>query len=361
MSQSAGEKTEKATPKRRDEARKKGQVAKSMDVNGSVVLLFGLAMLALAGPAIFDRLRGSMRDGLTLIATPSVVGPEGMATLLGEVGKTVALSVGPIAAIALAAGVGASVLQVRWKPHASIIKPDPKRLNPISGAKNLFGKRALFEAGKSITKVAVVGAVVAFALVPNIEEVAALVGLPPAALVMEAARLVLELGLRAAAAYIVIAAADYAWQRHTHEKQLKMSKEDVKQELKNQQVSAEVRAAQKRRQMAAARARMMADVPEADVVVTNPTHYAVALRYDAEAAAPVVVAKGKDLLAARIRRIAADHGVPVVSDPPLARSLHGSVEVGRMIPEELYQAVAQLLAFVYRTAGRRRKPAGAAA
>jgi flagellar biosynthesis protein FlhA len=162
------------------------------------------------------------------------------------------------------------------------------------------------------------------------------------------------MSLRACAAYVVIAAADYAYQRHTHDKQLKMTKEEVKQEFKNQEMSAEVRGARKRRQMESARARMMQDVPEADVVVTNPTHYAVALKYAPDKPAPIVVAKGKDLIAFKIRELAAANGVPVVPDPPLARSLHASVEVGHMIPEELYAAVAQLLAFVFRTAGRRR-------
>ncbi|HEV7882526.1 MAG TPA: EscU/YscU/HrcU family type III secretion system export apparatus switch protein, partial [Solirubrobacteraceae bacterium] len=160
-----------------------------------------------------------------------------------------------------------------------------------------------------------------------------------------------------AMAYLVIALVDFAWQRHRFEKQMKMAKEDVKQEHKGQEVSAEVRGAIRRRQMQGARARMMADVPGADVVVTNPTHFAVALRYGNDAPAPVVVAKGQDLIAARIRAIASEHDVPVISNPPLARALHASVEVNSEIPEEMFGAVAQLLAFVYRTAGRRAEAA----
>jgi flagellar biosynthesis protein FlhB len=356
-----GEKTEKATPKRRDDARKKGQVARSADVNGAVVLLVAFGVLAISGPMMLGRMQGMMRDGLSLVATPDVVGWEGLAELFGAIGTTVAVVVGPIALAGVLAGTAASVLQVKWKPSAEAIKPDPKRLNPLSGAKNIFGKKAPFEAAKAITKVVVVGAVVAWSLVPDLPQFVALVGLPPALLLAKLAKLVLVIAFKAVAAYLLIAAADYAWQRYTHEKQLRMSVEEVKQEMKNSQVSAEIRSAQRQRQRAAARARMMADVPEADVVVTNPTHYAVALRYDSEKAAPVVVAKGKDLIAARIRQIAAEHDVPVIADPPLARSLHASVEVGRMIPEELYHAVAQLLAFVYRTAGRRRRALGAAA
>ena len=139
-----------------------------------------------------------------------------------------------------------------------------------------------------------------------------------------------------------------------HAKGMKMTKHEVKEEAKQQQLPPEVRGALRRRQMSAARARMMAAVPTADVVVTNPTHYSVALKYDGTAPAPQVVAKGQDLVALKIRELAADHGVPVVPDPPLARSLHTSVEVGQQVPEELYEAVAQLLAFVYRVAAQRR-------
>jgi flagellar biosynthesis protein FlhB len=158
---------------------------------------------------------------------------------------------------------------------------------------------------------------------------------------------------RIAVAYLVIAIIDYAYQRHRHEKSLKMSKEDVKEEGKQQSLPPEVRGAIRRRQIQAARARMMSAVPQADVVVTNPTHFAVALKYDSAKAAPEVVAKGPDLVAAQIRKVAKEHGIPVIEDPPLARALHAGVEVGQEIPEEFFQAVAQLLAFVFRVAGRR--------
>jgi flagellar biosynthetic protein FlhB len=355
VSQAAGEKTEKATPKKRDEARKKGTVARSTDVNGAVVLLAGLGILAATAPIVMERMQESMRHLLQLTATPSVVSADGLTALFGELGIVMAVAAGPVAVACLIAGVSASVMQVKWKPSAKAIKPDPRKLNPLTGAKNIFGKRSLFETAKSIAKVGVIGAIVWMIVTPQFDELGALVGMPPALLVAELAQQIFAMALKAAAAYVVIAAADYAYQRYSTEKQLKMTKDEVKQEYKGQEGSAEVRGARKRRQMETARARMMADVPEADVVVTNPTHYAVALKYDADHAAPIVVAKGQDLIAAKIRRTATEAGVPIVPDPPLARSLHASVEVGRMIPEELYQAVAQLLAFVYRTAGRRRQ------
>ena len=164
-------------------------------------------------------------------------------------------------------------------------------------------------------------------------------------------------GRARAIAYLLIGIVDCVYQRRRLAKQLKMSKQEVKDEAKQTELPPEVRSAIRRRQIQAARARMMAAVPQADVVVTNPTHFAVALSYDGNQPAPIVVAKGQDLVAAQIRRIAEENDVPIVPDPPLARSLHASVEIGQMIPAELYAAVAQVLAFVYRMAGRRRAAA----
>ena len=162
---------------------------------------------------------------------------------------------------------------------------------------------------------------------------------------------------RAAIAYLLIGIGDFIYQKRRHTKQLKMSKQEVKEETRQQSAPPEVRSAIRRRQMQAARARMMAAIPQADVVVTNPTHFAVVLSYDGSHPAPIVVAKGQDLVAKQIRRIAEENNVPIVPDPPLARSLHESVEIGQMIPAELYAAVAQVLAFVYRMAGRRKAAA----
>jgi flagellar biosynthetic protein FlhB len=159
---------------------------------------------------------------------------------------------------------------------------------------------------------------------------------------------------RAAAAYLLIGVLDYAWRRRRHEREPRMTKQQVRDEVRQYGISAEVKGALRRRMMQAARTRMMAAVPDADVVVTNPTHFAVALVYDGTRTAPEVVAKGKDLIALQIRRVAEENDVPVVADPPLARALHQASEVGQVIPEELYAAVARVLAFVYRLAGRRR-------
>jgi flagellar biosynthetic protein FlhB len=348
-----GDKTEKATPKRRDEARKKGQVAKSPDLSGALVLIGGLIALSIWGPHIIEKLGESMRSTIGLMANPRQVTASMLGQLGMDAGKTIALTVGPIALACMGAGVLGNVIQVRPKLNTAGLKPNPKKMNPIAGAKNLFGPNAIFETGKNLGKVTIVGAIVLFALLPKLDELSGLVGMAPGDFVTKLGTTVLGIAQRAAVAYLLIGIVDFIYQRWRHEKSLKMDKQEVKDEHKNANTPPEIRGAIRRRQYQAAKARMMADVPEADVVVTNPTHYAVALKYDGEKLAPQVVAKGKDLVAAQIRKIAEENGVPVVPDPPLARSLHKAVEVGHEIPEDLYQAVAQLLAFVYRVARKR--------
>jgi flagellar biosynthetic protein FlhB len=350
----AGEKTEKATPKRRAEARRKGQVARSMDLSGAFVLLAALLALSAFAPRLVETLQRSMRACLAMISSPDVVSDRGLGPIVAEQAQAAGLAAAPVMLVCLVAGVLASAGQIggiRVTPQA--LTPDFKRLNPLPGFKQIFGPNAAFEAAKSIVKVLVVGGVAALAVLPRLDEYGSMVGMPPAELLATLGRTILAIAQRAAIAYLLIGVVDFIYQRYRHEKSLKMDKQEVKDEAKNTDLPPEVKSAIRRRQMQAARARMMAAVPTADVVVTNPTHYAVALRYEAARDAPEVVAKGQDLVAKAIRELAAEHGVPVISDPPLARSLHASVEVGQLIPEELYQAVAQLLAFVYRTARRR--------
>ena len=265
--------------------------------------------------------------------------------------NTMLVTVGPIAAACVAAALIGGAAQVGGRPHIQTLKPDFRRINPASGLKNLFGPNLPFEAIKAIVKISVVGAVAALTLLPGMTGLAATVGIQPAALGVIAGGRALGVAQHAAMAYILVGIADYGWKRYRHEKKLRMTKQELRDEVKQYGVSAEVKQALRRRQMQLARARMMAAVPTADVVVTNPTHFAVALRYDGSKTAPEVVAKGKDLIAAQIRRIAAEHEVPLVADPPLARALHGSTEIGQVIPEELYAAVAKVLAYVYRMAG----------
>lgn len=350
----ASDKTEKATPKKRDEARKQGQVARSADLNGALVMLVGVLGVAALGAGIAARLGTLMANTLRQTADPSVVDRQGLGPLLGNAGIDLLRSFGPVALACCLTGVALSVLQVGFKPSLKALKPDPKRLNPVNGAKNIFGKNMPVEAGKSLAKLLVVGGIVALTLQPRVAQMGAMVGVAPQTIGSSLSSMVRQVAVRAAAVYLLIGVLDFAWQRRRLAKNLMMDKQEVKEEQKSFQLPPEVRATLRRRQVAAARARMMQAVPSADVVVTNPTHFSVALKYDPAQAAPEVIAKGQDLVALRIRELAAEHGVPVVPDPPLARALHASVDVGRQIPEELFHGVAQVLAFVYRTAAHRR-------
>lgn len=352
---SAEDRTEKPTRKHRERARKKGQVARSADVGGSVVVAAGLFAITLLGPRIAQAGASAFRTIFAQAAVPARVSSAGgLSGLMHTALTTIALGAGPVALACLAGGVLAGTAQVGFRPRLGALSFDLKRIDPFSGAKRLLGPNAIFETLKAVAKIAVVGAVAALAILPGMRSLAAMVGIPPAALGAILGQKGLAVAQRAAFAYLAIAVVDYAWQRHRHERGLRMTKQQVKDEQRQYSLPAEVEAARRRRRMQMARTRMMAAVPEADVVVTNPTHYAVALRYDGSRTAPELVAKGQDLIAAQIRRIAEQHDVPVVPDPPLARALHSSAEVGQMIPEELYAAVARVLAFVYRVARKRR-------
>lgn len=355
----AGEKTEKATPKKRQESRDKGQVAKSQDLNSAVVTITGLFVVALTGPQMVEMMGELLRQTLMHVQTPQDVTREGVGPLVSEAGVVVLRCFMPVAGACVIAAVVVLVAQVGFKITPKAATPDPKKLNPISGAKQVFGPNAAVEGIKSILKVVFVAGPALMVVLPVMPEISAMVGIGPEKLGITAVELITKIARNVAIAYIVLGIGDYIWQKHRNEKQMKMDKQEVKDEAKNMALPPEVRMAQKRRQFELSRARMMAAVPDADVVVTNPTHFAVALKYSDGMLAPEVVAKGQDLVAKRIRELAAEHGVPVVPDPPLARGLHKSVEIGQQIPEDFFQAVAHVLAFVYRTRPMRQQAVAA--
>ena len=355
------DRTEKATPKRRQDARKKGQVAKSADLSGAVVLVAALGSIAVFGPQIAHGLGDTMRGMLGAAGHPDkAAGGSGLGNLAMTSAMAIAKALAPVAATCFFAALAVNVAQVGLRISPAGLKPDFKRINPAQGAKNLFGPNAAVELLKSITKVTVVGVIAAMALLPSIGTLAAMTGLEPPAFGKELMSLASGIAWKAAAAYLLIGAADLFWQRHRHEKQLKMSKEEIKREHKEGEVSPELRGAIRRRAAQMSRGRMMNAVIGADVVVANPTHFAVALEYDGKRPAPVVVAKGQDLIALEIRKVAEGAGVPVVEDKPLARSLFDAVPLEAEIPAQFFKAIAELLAYVYRTA-RKRAPIASAA
>jgi flagellar biosynthetic protein FlhB len=258
----------------------------------------------------------------------------------------------PILAVAAVAGIVASVLQNRPSFTPSGIKPDVKKLQPLAGIKRMVGPQAATELGKTLFKVAVVAGVGVLVIWPELDTLMRLDRMAPAEIAAYTGGLITKLVFSIIAILVPLAVGDLILARHRHIKQLKMTKQEVKEEGKQADVAPEIKAAIKRRARELSRSRMMGDVPTADVIVTNPTHYAVALRYGKDVSAPRVVAKGADLLAARIREIAAENDIAIVENPPLARALYRQVEVGQEIPGEFFGAVAEVLAFVFRTSRR---------
>jgi flagellar biosynthetic protein FlhB len=345
--ENAQERTERATPKRLEEARKKGQVPRSKELSTCVVLLAACAGLLLLGDMVGQSLAAALRHGLDLSRAEVFDESALVASLyamLFEVGMTCL----PVFAIVAVAALAAPMAIGGWNFSGEALAPDLKRLNPITGFGRIFSMRGVVELGKAFGKFALVALVAAWLLWRSADELEALGSEPLQVAIGHAAQLVGVTMLALAGALLVIAAIDVPYQLWRHAQDMKMSREEVRRETKESDGSPEVKGRIRQMQQALASGRMMQDVPTADVVVVNPTHYAVALRYDdARSRAPVVVAKGTDLIAARIREIAAEHDVPIVEAPPLARALHRSVEIGNEIPVALYAAVAQILTYVY--------------
>jgi flagellar biosynthetic protein FlhB len=335
------EKTEKPTPKKRRESRKEGQVPRTQELGGwASLLIVGMAL-----PPLLSRELTALQELMvTCFSLPADTGPEDALALLGQGARHVLLTLVLLGSAVMVVGVAAALAQGGFYLATKSMKPSLKKLDPIKGAKRVFGPQALWEGAKMLLKSAVVG-VLAYgamrALMPLIG------GLVPIDAVLTVVHdEVLSLIRNIAVAGLVMAAADYAIVRRRIGKQTRMTKHEVKQESKQTEGDPLVKSAIRSRQLAAARNRMMTDVPTADVVLVNPTHVAVALRYDAERGAPRVVARGAGEVARRIRESAAEHRVPLVRDVPLARALYTSTTVGQEIPPELYAAVAQVLAFL---------------
>jgi len=263
----------------------------------------------------------------------------------------------PFAIAGVLVGLLASAIQVKPGIMTSALKPHFSVLNPLSGVKRLFSTRSLVTVVKDLIKIGVTGYVAYSTLKGAIPQLIGLLGASPGMALVVVSRLVMKIGFAIVGVYVAIAIADYGYERWQHERDMRMSKEEVKREAKDGDVNPEIKGQMKRRQREMAVQRMMSAVPDADVVITNPTHFAVALRYARALPAPRVVAKGADQVALRIIAKARESGVAVVQDPPLARSIYASAEIGQFIPADAFGAVAEILAHVYRATGR--EPAAA--
>jgi flagellar biosynthetic protein FlhB len=344
----AEEKTEKATPKKRQDTRKKGQVAKSTDVNTAIILLLVFLFLWLFGRMLGGTLLNLLKHTFQTYILIDITEANFSSVFL-ELILEAAVVLLPIMLIALIAGVAASYMQVGVLFAPEAIKMKLSKLDPIKGAKRIFSIRALVELVKSLLKIGLAGLVVFVIIWHSLEEVMLLSQKSVADGFYIIAQLVVILGLSVAILLLILSIPDYLYQKYDHEKQIKMSKKDIKDEHKNMEGDPRIKSKRKQKQMEMAMQRMMQEVPKADVVITNPTHFAVVLRYDEEKAdAPFVVAKGVDFVAQKIKGIAADYQVVTVENKPLARALYAQADIGDQVPEDLFKAVAEVLAYVYR-------------
>lgn len=343
------EQTEKATPKRREEARKKGQVARSQELSGAFIffiLVFVIHWLlpkTLGGTVALVQLALARAAGHQdpTIHSAWVLFLQAFAPL-----ESLMLI---LFGIAVFVGIVANLAQFGFLFSFQTIVPNLGKLNPISGFQRLFSKQIAVNLAKQIVKLGVVVVILITTVGSNLDLFAAVGQVMPATFVTMVANLIFQISWKFGLLLVIVALADYAFQRYMLEDNLKMSKQEVKDEFRQSEGNPEAKGALKRKQREFARRRMMASVPRATVVVTNPTHFAVALEWDeVKMEAPVVTAKGADLVARRIKTLAIEHGVPIMENPPLARTLYERVELDTMIPPNLYAAVAQVIAFVYK-------------
>ncbi len=341
------EKTEEATPKRKEEARRKGQVAKSNEINTAFIILSAFLALKILGPYMYDLIASYMRFMFTNVTTADF-SINHVYLLLLQLGVVFLKVVLPVMLTVLVISLAVNILQVGFVLSFEPLMPQLDRINPVKGFQRLFSLRSLAELVKSLFKIGIITYFVYRFIIRETALVPQLIGADLTDSLRYSAGLVDDLGLEIGAVILVLAAMDYFYQWWEHNKSLRMSKQEIKEEFKQTEGNPQIKGKIKERQRAMALRRMMQEVPKATAVITNPTHFAVAIKYDKTMAAPKVIAKGQDFLAERIKQVARENRVAVVENKPLARALYSTVEVGEAIPPELYQAVAEVLAYVYR-------------
>lgn len=348
-----GEKTEPATQKKLDDARKEGQVAKSIELVNSVYLLIIFFFLKFMLGSIGEGLLESFQSAYNLIPTyttnsEDITSVANASGILGEVLKQIAIILAPVLAVSFIIIFVGNVFQVKWKPTAKPLMPKFSKLNPLKGFKRIISKQSLINLLKSVGIVGICIYIVYNKWLDNYSIIYGLYDMSLLEAIEVIGNLVLDICIQISMVYLVIGFADYIFQKRKFSEDMKMTKQEVKDEYKQSEGDPAVKGQQKRRMREASQRRMMQKLPEADVVITNPTHFAVAIKYDLEvASAPVVIAKGEDYLAQKIKEVAREHDIEIVENKPLARALYQSVDIGQEIPQELYQAVAEVLAFVY--------------
>jgi len=356
MADETGDKTEAPTPKRRQQAREQGQIARSTDLTSAALLVGITLLLVWFGTGVVSALRNVLADALGIASLGQLRSPTMGPVILQNV-LAVLISLAPIFCGLLLLAIAVNIAQVGLYFSFKGITPNFAALNPTKGLSKLLGARGgAFKLLMNVTKMLLVGFVAYSAVHGRIEQIVTIQQLDFMQIFGLSTEIIYQIIIRIGVLLLILAILDYGYQKYSHEKQLKMTKQQVKDEMRSMDGDPQIKQRRRQIQQQLAMKRMKNDVPTADVVVTNPTHFSVAIKYDADKMhAPRVVAKGADLLAFRIREIARDNGVPILERPPLARAIYNTVEVGEEIPEELYSAVAEILAYVYELSGRAKK------
>lgn len=348
-----GEKTEPATQKKLDDARKEGKVARSKDLTQGIELLVLFLLIKIfvsymSGRfmSLFDSTLGRMAEFMSV--NQKEVSMAAFATVLNNAILELFLLIWPFLVFGFVITFIVTVYQVGWKVSTKPMEPKMSKFNPINGFKRIFSKDSLFELLKSIVKVGVIAYVAYTNIVDEADNLFILYEIDLKQAIVLVGNIILDFGIEISIIFIVIGFADYIYQKWKFGEDMKMTKQEVKDEYKNTEGDPQIKGRIRQKMREASQRRMMQDVPKADVVITNPTHFAVAVKYDAEVSrAPIVVAKGEDYLAQKIKEVARENNVEIVENKPLARMLYHNVDIGAEIPPELYQAVAEVLAMVY--------------
>lgn len=349
-----GEKTEPATAKKLKDARDEGKVAKSRELNSAfdliVLFLYLKIFVSFVGGKfidIFSYIYENMPDFVKI--NEGGLSVQAAAGLIASVTLKSLIIMLPFMAFGFVVTLLVSIVQVGWKVSTKPMKPELSKLNPLNGFKRIFSKDSLFELVKSILKIVIIIYIAYTSIKDNANDLFALYDLGLNQAVALVGTLIINTGIKISIVYLVIGLADFIYQKHKFNEDMKMTKQEVKDEYKNTEGDPQIKGRQRRKMQEVSQKRMMQDVPKADVVITNPTHFAVALKYEAKvSSAPVVLAKGEDYLAQKIKEVARENKIEIVENKPLARMLYHNVDVGAEIPPELYQAVAEVLAAVYK-------------
>ncbi|WP_027218753.1 flagellar biosynthesis protein FlhB [Butyrivibrio fibrisolvens] len=353
-----GEKTEEATGKRLNDARKKGQVAKSQEITVAADLFAFFIILSIYKEYLgtnfvflFNDIYGNIPD--TIVMVDGYIPKATFDSLFVKIIIIALITVLPYLIAGFALALICNIVQFGFKITTEPMKPKFNKLNPLSGIKRIFSVQSLFNLVKSLMKIGLISIVVYVTLTGRNESLFLLYDMPLRQGIALMGDIIIDLGLRCAFVYLIIAAADFIYQKHKFREDMKMTKQEVKDEYKDTEGDPQIKSKQKQKMREASQRRMMKELPKADVVITNPTHYAVALVYNQdEDPAPKVIAKGADYVAMKIKEAAKENHIEIVEDKPLARMLYANVEIGEYIPPELYKAVAEVLAYVYKLQGK---------